>query len=200
MNKTFKEVIIFVCLACVIGLVYNFFSDKPLPLIQQGKDNLFVSDSVLFDGLQKTTDTIKVKDSNHVVKVTIIKIKNDSNNVVKADTSNSTKPKDRILQISYKQVVKLLGRPDVVFIDAREPVNYTKAHIGKAINIYPYEEGDAHIGKIASLDRDKTYVVYCDGGTCDLSHDIVKIMLSFGFERVYLFTGGWEEWLKNHQL
>jgi len=197
MNKTFKEVLIIVSLACLLGLVYNIFSDKPLPLIPQGKDNSFVSDSVLFGGLQK--NTVKVKDSNIVIKDTLIKIKNDTN-IIKKDTTKYTKSNDGIKLVTYKQVVKLLGRPDVIFIDARNPDNYNKAHIGKAINIYPYEDGEAHIGKIASLDREKTYVVYCDGGTCDLSHDIIRIMLSFGFQRVFLFPGGWEEWLKNHQF
>ena len=199
MNKTFKEVIIIVCLACLLGLVYNFFSDKPLPLIPNGKENIFVSDSVLFGGLQKNTDSVKIKDSIVVVNDTSKKVTTD-NNIVNKDTIKSTKAIDGIKQITYQQVVKLLGRHDVIVIDARNPDNYTKAHIGKAINIYPYEEGDAHIGKIASLDRDKTYVVYCDGGTCDLSHDVINIMLSFGFQRVFLYSGGWEEWLKNHQL
>jgi len=197
MNKTFKEVLIIVSLACLLGLVYNIFSDKPLPLIPKDKVNLFVSDSVLFGGLQK--NTVRVKDSNLVIKDTSIKIKNDTN-IIKKDTTKYTKSNDGIKLVTYKQVVKLLGRPDVIFIDARNPDNYNKAHIGKAINIYPYEDGEAHIGKIASLDREKTYVVYCDGGTCDLSHDIIRIMLSLGFQRVFLFPGGWEEWLKNHQF
>jgi rhodanese-related sulfurtransferase len=199
MNKTLKEVIIILSMATILGLAYNFCSDNPLPLIQESKDGIFVSDSVLFGGLQKSTDTIKAADSISIIKDTTKKIKNDSN-IVKKDTIKSIRSDDGILQISYNQVIKLLGRNDVVFIDARTPENYQKAHIGKAINIYPYESNEAHIGKIASLDREKTYVVYCDGGSCDLSHDIIKIMLNFGFPRVFLYLGGWEEWINNHQF
>lgn len=199
MNKTFKEILIIIFMACLLGLVYNFCSDKPLPLIPKGKENLFVSDSVLLNGLLKNKDSIKINNNNIVAKDTITKISKDSI-FVKKDTAKLTMPNDGFQLITYKQVLKLLGRDDVIFIDARNPDNYFKAHIGKAINIFPYEEGEAHIGKIAALDRDKTYVVYCDGGNCDLSHDIIKIMLSFGFQRVFLFPGGWEEWLKNHQF
>lgn len=186
-------------MAAVLGLVYNIFSDKPLPLIQESKKSVFVSDSILFGGLEKISDTTKSKDSLLVRKDTSKKLINNSI-IAKKDSIKSIKSDDGILQISYKQVIKLLGRPDVIFIDARNPDNYNKAHIGKAINIFPYEVGDAHIGKIASLEREKLYVVYCDGGTCDLSHEVIKIMQSFGFKRVYLYAGGWEEWIKYHQL
>ncbi|MBI5326004.1 MAG: rhodanese-like domain-containing protein [Ignavibacteriae bacterium] len=198
MNKTFKEVLIIIGISIVLGLTYNFFSDKPIPLFQQKKSNLFVSDSVLFGGLQKS-DTVLPKENTLVIKDSVKKIKKDSINI-KKDSIKSVISDDGILAISYKQVVKLLGRNDVVFIDARNPENYLKAHIGKAINIFPYEPNDAHIGKIASLSRYKTYVVYCDGGTCDLSHEVIKIMIDFGFKRIFLFSGGWEEWMKYHQL
>jgi rhodanese-related sulfurtransferase len=48
------------------------------------------------------------------------------------------------------------------------------------------------------LPRDKTYIVYCDGGACDLSHHVAKTLIEFGFKRVFVYRGGWDEWkIKN---
>ncbi len=96
--------------------------------------------------------------------------------------------------LTYEQVVKLLDNPDFIFIDARDKEKYEAGHIGNATNIFPYEEEDIYMEKIYSLPRDKKIVVYCDGGNCDLSHHLAEDLVINGYENVFIYSGGWEQW------
>lgn len=104
--------------------------------------------------------------------------------------------------ITLEQTLALMNDSSIIIIDARKPDFYNLSHIGKAINIYPYgfsSEGEL-VAKITSLPSDKLFIVYCDGGQCDLSHEIANKMKMLGFKYVTLFHGGWEEWSRKFNL
>lgn len=100
--------------------------------------------------------------------------------------------------VTYKQVLSIIDNPDFFLIDARRPEDYAKGHIGNAINIFPYMEDEyAYEERIFFLPRDKTIIIYCDGGNCDLSDDVYKTIMQFDdFGRVFLYRAGWEEWIE----
>ncbi len=99
--------------------------------------------------------------------------------------------------VSYEQILKLIGKKDVQFVDARSPEQYAEGFIGNAINIFPLMENqDELLIKVNELPHDKILILYCDGGNCDLSHELAKIMFEFGYKQTFLYTGGWEEWNK----
>ncbi len=110
------------------------------------------------------------------------------------DSGNAKENLEKTLTL--EQVRKLVINPDFIFVDAREPRDYEMGNIGDAVNIYPYMNEEEKFEKIYSLPFEKKIVVYCDGGTCDLSHMIAEDLINNGFEHVFLFTGGWEEWSK----
>ncbi|MCS6807302.1 MAG: rhodanese-like domain-containing protein [Bacteroidota bacterium] len=97
------------------------------------------------------------------------------------------------LDIRIEQVEKLLANPDVLFIDARPSKEYQLGHIGNAINIYT-PEFEQHIHRIVGLPRNKPIVAYCGGGACELSHDLAAHLIKLGFQHVFVYTGGWNEW------
>ena len=67
-----------------------------------------------------------------------------------------------------------------IFIDARDIEDYDRGHIKGAINI-PYESYD----KIESLDSEKLYITYCDGGeNCSLSEDLAGELHYNEFEKI----------------
>lgn len=104
--------------------------------------------------------------------------------------------------ITLEQMFALMNDSSIIIIDARKPEFYNLSHIGNAINIYPYgfsSEGEL-VAKITSLPSDKLFIVYCDGGQCDLSHEIANKMKMLGFKHVTLFHGGWEEWSKKFNV
>jgi len=97
--------------------------------------------------------------------------------------------------VTYNQIVKLIDKPDVLFIDARRPEDYSKGHIGNAINIFPLmNDENEYYMKLNELPRDKILIVYCDGGACDLSEHLAKDLFGFGYYQCFLFKGGWAEW------
>ncbi len=97
--------------------------------------------------------------------------------------------------IDTERAKKVLDTKSGLFIDARRADQFANGHIAGAINIYAYEFGD-NISKILDVPRDRLIVVYCDGGACDLSHELSDELLRFGFKRVVIYQGGWEEWIK----
>jgi len=114
---------------------------------------------------------------------------------------NTAQQKHIEMTVSYEQILKLLNKPDVLFIDARSPEQYAEGHIGKAINIFPLMEDQTQLYEMVNnLPLDKIFIVYCDGGSCDLSHELIKILYEFGFNQSFLYSGGWEEWTKKQGL
>lgn len=115
--------------------------------------------------------------------------------------SNSYKVTEKDLEksITYDQMLKLKDSDDFILIDARRPDQFAKGKIGNAINIHPeYEDEQAYVQSIFSIPQDKTIIIYCDGGTCDLSHKLAKELLGFGFKAIFIYHGGWEEWIKSN--
>ncbi len=114
-------------------------------------------------------------------------------------SNTTTTPADTILTVTYEQVLKLLQDPQVLFVDARPPEEYEAGHIDNAVNIYALEFED-HIPQILEWDPDQLIIVYCGGGTCELSHDLAQDLKNFGFTRVFVYSGGWQEWSqKQHE-
>jgi len=113
-------------------------------------------------------------------------------------------PKNQIhleMTVTYEQILKLLKKPDVQFIDARSPEQYAKGYIGNAINIFPLIDDQQKLYEtIYNLPTNKIYILYCDGGTCDLSHQLIQLFYQFGYNQSFLYKGGWEEWTKKQGL
>jgi rhodanese-related sulfurtransferase len=82
------------------------------------------------------------------------------------------------------------GPDDLVVLDIRTPEEFGQARIGGAVNIDYY--GADFRDRLAELDRDATYVVYCRTG--NRTQTGVQIMRELGFSRVYEIDGGIARW------
>ena len=98
--------------------------------------------------------------------------------------------------ITYEQIKSRIDNPNFVIIDARSPEDFAGGKIGDAENIFPYEDEGQYFEKIYKLPRDKKFLIYCTGGDCDLSHHLAEDMKTAGFTNMFIYTGGWEEWVK----
>lgn len=98
--------------------------------------------------------------------------------------------------VNYEQVKQLVGKKGVQFIDARAEDFFNEGRIGNAINCHPWKDGMPFIDveKLMKLPKDKTYIVYCTGGTCTDSHEIAEKMLQLGFKKVFVYHEGYDEW------
>lgn len=99
--------------------------------------------------------------------------------------------------VTYNQVISRLENPDFVFIDARPSHEFEEDRIPGAINMDPYGDEDLLMQTLFEVvPPGKKYIIYCHGGNCDLSHMVAERMKNFGFENLFIFTGGWEVWTK----
>lgn len=81
---------------------------------------------------------------------------------------------------------------NLVIIDVSTPGEYGVLHLEEAINVSLFSK--FFKTRMDIMDKSKTYIVYCKvGGRSKIAQ---KLMLRFGFQKVYNITGGtllWEE-------
>jgi rhodanese-related sulfurtransferase len=91
----------------------------------------------------------------------------------------------------FKQMVDDPGRAgDTVIIDVRTVSEFERERLRDSINL------DVNAGvfrdRVARLDREKTYLVYCQSGT--RSARAAQTMNELGFTKVYNMRGGIAKW------
>lgn len=86
---------------------------------------------------------------------------------------------------------KTIADSSVVVIDVRTAGEYAAGHIANATNIDV--ESGMFEQQIASLDKSKTYAVYCHSGR--RSANAASIMSKAGFTKIYNLDGGITSWV-----
>ncbi|MDP4173358.1 MAG: rhodanese-like domain-containing protein [Bacteroidota bacterium] len=110
--------------------------------------------------------------------------------LLKDDSKNSSVNEPK--HISLKEALKLY-QANVTFIDAREEEDYQNGHIKNAINI-PYAKLENYKQKLIGISKDEPLVSYCGGSDCDLSIMLGNKLTSLGYDKVFIFFGGWNTW------
>ncbi|MBW1913663.1 MAG: rhodanese-like domain-containing protein [Deltaproteobacteria bacterium] len=102
---------------------------------------------------------------------------------------------DAYYSVSIEQVYgEIFLNKSGVFMDARHAEKFQEAHIKGAINI-PYNEVWENIERLDDIAPDELIIVYCDGAECEASKLLTQELLALGYTRVFLFDGGWLEWI-----
>ena len=97
------------------------------------------------------------------------------------------------IEIIDLRIAKKFFNNDVLFIDARDNISFSEGHILGAISPIPY---DGMVDKIFSdYGFNEPFVVYCDDAECGLSEDLAYKLQADGFSKIYVFSGGWNQWL-----
>ena len=94
--------------------------------------------------------------------------------------------------VSVQKAQKLMKQKNVVVLDVRTKAEQDSGYIKKAVFI-DYKKQDFK-QKIQTLDKSKTYVVYCKSGR--RSAETLTLMTSLGFTNVYNVLGGIDAWRK----
>lgn len=98
--------------------------------------------------------------------------------------------------ISLEQAYALFLKGDAIFIDTREEFEYDEGHIAGAVNL-PFEFWDDYWEFVEPvLDPEKEIVAYCGGYDCELSVFAARELISLGYEKSYIFFGGWPQWVE----
>ncbi len=100
----------------------------------------------------------------------------------------------RPVQIQIAAVKSFFDAKAATIIDAREPADYVLGHIPGAVNL-PYDETVTDPERLEKFDpQGKPIIVYCGGGTCELSMNLGFALVNAGKKKVLVYTGGWPEW------
>lgn len=205
-KKYFFEILAIIGISACLGIGYNFYSAKPLSLLRTPEKLNFTSESSLFSDSSNeaagnsaetaidSSESEKKVNEDSLKKAEKFKI----DSLAKLDSAKADINNHKSEYINISMLKKYLGDPRILLIDARPPDLFAAGHIHGAINIYPLQDDrDAYLRSIMDLNHSKTIIVYCDGGDCDLSHDVAKDLKNFAFNRVFIYHGGWNEWSKN---
>lgn len=95
----------------------------------------------------------------------------------------------------FRGYVEAAGRGELVaIIDAREPAEFAKGHVG-AFNLLNVHERDIS-SKLSALEALQGYqlVLYCTSPTCDLAEKTLHALESMGWSGMKIYGGGWEGW------
>lgn len=85
----------------------------------------------------------------------------------------------------------LLNNQNLVLLDVRTPEEFSEGHLKNALN-YDFKSADFK-AKIAELDKNKTYYLYCKSGK--RSATAAAEMRSQGFTPIYELEGGIIKWI-----
>ena len=98
--------------------------------------------------------------------------------------------------ITLQEAEDLWAAGEAVVFDARPKRLFRESHVPRARNL-PATESKLKIPPdLLELPRERTLVVYCEGGDCQSSLALAKRLHDEGFKDIRVMTGGWEEWIK----
>jgi len=201
MKISYKNILSILISAIFIGLFYNILNPKGIPLIKEKRELVFENDSLIHSiAAEKENLNLDSTLNSPIVKKTTEKkpdVKNEvlNQNILTDKIEPFTEPKAIKIDLAYK-----LFKQGVKFIDARMPDDYQAGHIKGAYNI-PFDGDEKYREILNNFSKDEILVVYCSGTDCDLSIYLGREIFEKGFERVYVFFGGWNEWLeKNYPI
>ena len=103
-----------------------------------------------------------------------------------AGCSNSSTATD----LSVSEFSSKVTEAGIITLDVRTPGEFNEGHIEGA-QLIDFQSGNFE-SEIATLDKSKTYAVYCRSGS--RSGQAVKIMSDAGFTNLYNLNGGVIDW------
>lgn len=192
-----------------MGISVNYFNPEGIPLIREKLGLNWASDSLLNeitrDSASTITDSIKLNSeksagNNHPARVDDKpKEKKTDEKIDKTNELGNNQKKTEVVAFTEPKAIKLnqaysLFNKGITFIDAREESDYLAGHIKNSINI-PFDDFDNHKQKLDKLAKEKPYVIYCAGTDCDLSILLGNLLFEMGYKKVYVFFGGWVDWI-----
>jgi len=106
---------------------------------------------------------------------------------------NITEPTEEPILLITNQVVTLLKMNQAVLLDARSEKEYRKEHMPGARNL-SHNVLLKNKNITETLPKDKWLICYCDGPGCDKAEILAYELIVAGYQRVYVYRGGLEEW------
>lgn len=183
MKLDYRKIITIVLASVFVAFVYNDFNPNGLKLIRDERVLNWESDSL--SSFPKINSL--VVDTN--LAIPIPKIDSTKTEIIKEISDSFKEPKAIKIDFAYN-----LYKQGVKFIDARPVEEFAEGHIKSAINI-PFYGSENYESVLSKISKDEIIVTYCSGEDCDLSILLGDELFNKGYKKVYVFFGGWNDWL-----
>jgi rhodanese-related sulfurtransferase len=96
-----------------------------------------------------------------------------------------------VRMITLQETEDLWRSGAAAVLDARAAAFFERGHLPGARNVPPGADIPDDLRLAA---RDRTVLVYCEGGDCQSSLALAKRIHDQGFTDIRVFSGGWEAW------
>jgi rhodanese-related sulfurtransferase len=189
MSVNYKNIIAIIIVSSTIGFIYNSLNPKGIPLIKEERILVFeeeqseITDSDLTD--MPGTERNEIEEQI---------IAPGEGNIIKEEISDAVREFTKPVAIRLSRAFQLYNQ-GVIFIDSRSKEEYADGHIKGAINI-PFYESEKYEDVLNKIDKNEIIVTYCSGEDCDTSILHGDELFEKGYKRVYIFHGGWDDWLE----
>lgn len=101
---------------------------------------------------------------------------------------------DGTVRVSAEEVIDLVGaNPNLVILDTRKASDFQKGFIEGAISLPNTDTNAASLAKHVPS-KSTPILLYCNGSKCGRSAKSAQIALAEGYNKIYWFRGGMEEW------
>ncbi|WP_290663884.1 rhodanese-like domain-containing protein [Ignavibacterium sp.] len=185
-----KNLLAIIFSSLTIGFIYNAINPNGIPLIREQRTLEFVQEDTVHVPSESLKSEISTVDSTNLVQSPITRPSDQSDNQNKNEQQEFVKP--LAIKIGKAYQLYLQGAK---FIDARMPEEFAEGHIKGAINI-PFDGDESYRDILKTIGKDEIIVTYCSGTECDLSILLGDELFEKGYKRVYIFFGGWNDWLE----
>ena len=93
-------------------------------------------------------------------------------------------------------IAKNLFDQNILFVDARSEEYHIEGHIPNAVC---NDNLDFLITKMEEhISIDDGFIVYCSDDDCGSSEELAYLLQEQGFSNIFLFKGGWKQWVDNN--
>lgn len=188
MTINYKNILLIVAASSLIGLAYNALNPKGIPLVKEERILHFENENSEI----KDSRLLELPDSEDIETDTDMKIRKE-NSIVEELIDDTPKPFSQPVAIKLSRAYDLF-KQGVKFIDSRSTEEFAEGHINNAINI-PFYESEKYDDVLNKIDKNEILVTYCSGEDCDTSILHGDELFDKGYKRVYIFYGGWNDWL-----
>jgi rhodanese-related sulfurtransferase len=96
--------------------------------------------------------------------------------------------------VPITEAKKLFDKKKAVFLDARDKDSFNQGHIKGAKNLPWHTIDDYFMDFAEGMANDAVIIAYCDGETCNLSHNLAIFLKNMGFSNVRVLVNGWSIW------
>jgi rhodanese-related sulfurtransferase len=115
--------------------------------------------------------------------------------IIPGCSSNDGAVQDLSAVDAEKLINENISNADFVILDVRTPGEFSSGHLPRAINLdYNDNNFEANLNQ---LDKNKTYLVYCQAG--HRSSSAASMMSGKGFKSVKTLAGGISDWTQQNK-